>query len=203
MLHQCVLFLQSLLLPHIIVIKEQEATKHRPVFQLYSGPHQSTCCSQDKLQKGDAVLTLKVLFSSSVASSSSLLLFFIIAYSSVTMYNVSSLLMLSILILILVRTTKQEVEQVSLHQFIQIGKHCVQNGIFYIFISILWLGYFHRILHCLWTIGNYNTCPIFITTRIVTMIRNVLYSENIVLCIRVLSYCTFTSLCANGPVEGL
>jgi hypothetical protein len=102
------------------------------------------------------------------------------------------LLMLLLLVLILLPTTKQEFGQVSSHQFLQIGKHCVQNGIFYIFISILRLGYFHRILHYLWTIGNDNPSSIFITTRIITMIRGVLYSENIVLCSRVLPRCTFS-----------
>ena len=192
MLHQCVLFLQSLLLPHIIVIKEQEATKHRPVFQLYSGPHQSTCCSQEKLKKGGTVSTLKVLSSSSDASSPSSS-YSILSHPSVTSHTVSTLLMLSFLVLILLSTAKQDVEQVSLQQSIPIGgKHCVRNEIFYIFITILWFGYSHRIVHCLWTIGNYNSCSIFMTTRIITMIGGVLYSENIVLCSRVLARCTFS-----------
>ena len=218
MMHQHILFLQSLLVPSVIVVKEddvgvnqinllsskaitvlsllqQEAYKHRSIMQLLNPtssvllePHQSACCSQDKLQKGEIVLALKVLFPSSSMASS----LYLLSYRSATLHRVSILLMLSLLASILLPTTKQEVGQVSSRQFLQIGKHCVQNGIFYIFISILRLVYFHRILHYLWTIGNYNPSSIFITTRIITMIRGVLYSENIVLCSRVLPCCTFS-----------
>ena len=161
----------------VLSLLQQEAYKHRPVLQsLNPEPHQSSCCLQDKLQKNEIVLALNALFSSSLSS----------------LNRVSMLLMASLLVFILLPTTKQEVGQVSSHQFLPIGKHCVQNGIFYIFISILRLGYFHRTLHYLWTIGIYNPSSIFITTRIITMIRGVLYSENIVLCSRVLPRCTFS-----------
>ena len=195
MIHQHILFLQSLLVPSVIVTKEearkinlpsskaitvssllqQEAYKHNSVLQLLkptsslvSEPYQYACCSQDKSQTSNIVSTLKVLFPSLLMSMSSSL--YLMSYPSVTLHNVSTLLMLSFLVLILLSTAKQEVEQVGLHQSIQIRKHCVQNGIFYIFILILWLGYFHRIIHCLRTIGNYNPCSIFLTTRIISMI---------------------------------
>ena len=168
----------------VLSLLQQEAYRHEPVFQLLNPasslllePHQSSCCLQDKLQKDEIILALKALFSSSL---------------SLPLNRVSMLLMLSLLVLILLPTTKQEVEQVRSHRFLQLGKHCVQNGIFYIFISILRFGYFYRILHYLWTIGNYNPSSIFITTGIITMIRGVLYSENIVLCSRVLTCCSFS-----------
>ena len=115
------------------------------------------------------------------------------SYPPVTLPNVSTLLMPSFLVMILLSTVEEEVEQVSLHKSIPIGgKHCVQTDIFHIFISILWLRYFCHIIHYFWTIGNYHPSSIFITTRIITMIRGVLYSENIVLCGRVLPRRTFS-----------
>ena len=168
----------------VLSLLQQEAYRHEPVLQLLNPasslllePHQSSCCLQDKLQKSDLVMALKALISSSLLSS---------------LDHISMLLMLSLLVLILLPTIKQEVGQVSSTQILQIGKLCFQIDIFYIFLSILWLHYFCRILHYLWTIGNYNPSSIFITTGIITMIRGVLYSENIVLCSRVLLCCTFS-----------
>ena len=102
-------------------------------------PHQYSCCSQDKFQEGKIVSTLKILFPPSSMSSS----LYFRSYPPVTLPNVSTLLMPSFLVMILLSTVEEEVEQVSLHKSIPIGgKHCVQTDIFYIFISILWLRYF-------------------------------------------------------------
>ena len=165
MMHQHILFSQSLPVPSVIVLKEddveviqinlpsskaitvfsllqQEAYKHRSVLQLFYPTssllmelHQSACRSQDKLEKDEIVLTLKVLFSSSSPSS----------FYFMSKHCVSKLLMLSLLALILLPTAaKQEVGQVILHKSILIGgKHCVQTDMFYIFISISWLLYLY------------------------------------------------------------